>query len=147
MSEACPALAATPAVAGARPSWLGWRGSGWVLVVDDDDSIRTVIARSVARLGFTVEQASGGREALSRFGSDPGLFSLVIVDFKLPDMDGCEVASGLRQIRPNARVILMSGLGREDAMEDIASKELTGFLQKPFALGALVTELRAVLQT
>jgi len=126
---------------------LGWRGSGRILVIDDDDSIRTAVARTVARLGFTVNQASDGQQAIVQFESDPGLYTLVLLDFKLPGMDGSEVLSSLRRIRPDARVILMSGLNRQEALEQFTGLGLTGFLQKPFALDSLVSELRAALDS
>jgi DNA-binding response OmpR family regulator len=114
-------------------------------VIDDEDSIRTVLARSVAKLGFTASQASDGPQAIAQFESDPGLYTLVLLDFKLPGMDGSEVLSRLRKIRPDVRVIIMTGLSRQEALEQFAGQGLAGFLQKPFSLGALFAELRAAL--
>jgi|CZKI01.1.fsa_nt_gi DNA-binding response OmpR family regulator len=145
MNECPDALAGQPANAPPPPPWYGWRGSGRILVIEDDDSIRTVLARSIARFGFTVDLASDGQQAIAQFESGPALFTLVFLDFKLPGMDGSEVLSRLRQIRPDVRVILMSGLGREEALEKFAGQGLAGFLQKPFALGSLFSELRAAL--
>src|ERR1017187_7201308 len=107
--------------------------------------LRPGLARSIARFGFTVDLASDGQQAIAQFESGPALFTLVFLDFKLPGMDGSEVLSRLRQIRPDVRVILMSGLGREEALEKFAGQGLAGFLQKPFALGSLFSELRAAL--
>ena len=145
MSECSDASTGQPAKLASPAPWPGWRGSGCILVIDDEDPIRAVLARSVARVGFTAEQASDGQQAIAQFESDPGRFTLVLLDFKLPGMDGSEVLSRLRQIKPDVRVILMSGLGRQEALEQFGSQGLAGFLQKPFALGALFSELRSAL--
>ncbi|HXQ81899.1 MAG TPA: response regulator [Opitutaceae bacterium] len=147
MNECSNPPVGQPAKAAARPPWSGWRGSGSILVVDDDDSIRSVVARTVTRLGFKVNQASDGRQAVAQFESDPGLHSLVLLDYKLPGMDGSEVLSRLRRARPDARVILMSGLSREEALEEFTDLGVSGFLQKPFTLEMLVAELRAALDS
>jgi two-component system, cell cycle sensor histidine kinase and response regulator CckA len=146
VSEALPPALGQRATAGAPPSWLSWRGSGRILVIDDDDSVRAVVARSLARLGFTVDQASDGLQAISKFRSDPTRYALVILDFKLPGMDGSEVASRLRDIKPDVRLILVSGVSRQEALDEFTGQDATGFLQKPFALSGLVSELRAVLE-
>src|ERR1017187_3884434 len=145
MNECPDALAGQPANAPPPPPWDGWRGPGRILVIEDDDSIRTGLARSIARFGFTVDLASDGQQAIAQFESGPALVTLVFLDFKLPGMDGSEVLSRLRQIRPDVRVILMSGLGREEALEKLAGQGLAGFLQKPCALGSMFSELRAAL--
>ena len=145
MNEACPPMSGQRAAVAVPPPWLSWRGSGSILVIDDDDSIRTVVARSLAKLGFTVDQACDGQQAISKFESDPSLYALVMLDFKLPGMDGSEVASRLRDIKADVRIILMSGVTRQEALDEFTGQDATGFLQKPFALSGLVSELRAVL--
>lgn len=145
MNENPGASAGQPPKAAPPSPWLGWSGSGCILVIDDDDPIRTVLARSVTKLGFTASQASDGQQAIAQFESDPGRFKLVLLDFKLPGMDGSEILSRLRQIKPDVRVILMSGLSRQEALEQLPGQGIAGFLQKPFALGALFSELRAAL--
>jgi len=146
MNETCNPLADRPVPAAAPPSWLGWRGSGRILLIDDDASIRTVVARSVAKLGFTVDEVPDGRQAIERFQADPGRYALVILDFKLPGMDGREIAPRLRAIKGDVRLILMSGVSRQEAHDEFAGQDMTGFLQKPFTLSGLVAELRAVLE-
>jgi DNA-binding NtrC family response regulator len=147
MNECVPLSPLPPVTAAAPSRWLDWRGSGCILVIDDDEAIRTVVSRTVARLGFTSVEASGGQQAVALFESDPGRYALVLLDFMLPGMDGLEILSRLQQIRPDVRVILMSGLGRQDAVGQFVGQGVAGFLQKPFPLEAMVTELRAVLKT
>jgi two-component system cell cycle sensor histidine kinase/response regulator CckA len=120
--------------------------SGCLLVIEDDDAIRAVVTRTVTRLGFTASEASDGARAIAQFASDPGRYTLVLLDFMLPGMDGNQILARLRHIRPDVRVILMSGLSRQEATSQFDGQSLAGFLQKPFTLEALATELRAVIE-
>jgi two-component system, cell cycle sensor histidine kinase and response regulator CckA len=141
------ALSPPPAAGVAAPTrWLDWRGSGRILIVDDDAAIRTVVARTVARIGFTSEQASDGPKAIAQFDLDPGAYALVLLDYLLPGMDGKEILSRFQRVKPGVRVILMSGLSRQESMGHFAGCGMAGFLQKPFPLEALVTELRAAIE-
>jgi DNA-binding NarL/FixJ family response regulator len=63
----------------------------------------------------------------------------------MPEMDGAETFGELRRIRPEVRVLLMSGFNEQDAVSRFAGKGLAGFLQKPFKPDALQSKLRAVL--
>jgi two-component system, cell cycle sensor histidine kinase and response regulator CckA len=123
---------------------LDWRGTGCVLVVDDEDPVRIVVAKAVTRLGFTSASASNGREALAQFEADPALFTLAILDVKMAGMGGLEVMDRLRVRRPDLPVILMSGYNRCDVPREPGPFAKTGFLHKPFRLEALAAEIRAV---
>jgi DNA-binding response OmpR family regulator len=115
-------------------------------VIDDDAAIRSVVARTLTRIGFTSKPVSDGPEAIALFESDPGIYALVLLDFMLPSMNGAEILSRLQRLRPDVRVILMSGLGRHEALSQFGGKGLAGFLQKPFPLDVMVAELRAALE-
>src|ERR1700679_1780393 len=100
------------------PGWQGWRGEGCVLVIDDDDAIRAVLARALTKLGFTTAVASEGDSALASFGADPERFSLVLLDYKLPGMDSKDVFHAIRQRRMDLPVVLMSGYHKEEAVKN-----------------------------
>ena len=87
-----------------------------VLVVDDEESMRYFLERSLKRRGYKVECAASGEDAIEAArGEAP---DLVLLDLRLPGMDGIETLSKLRAIRPDARVILMTGFGSvERALE------------------------------
>ncbi len=146
MSECPLPLAQQAAAVLAPPRWYEWRGSGCVLVVDDDNPIRTVVARALSKLGLTAREASDGQQAIELFQACPSLYTLVLMDLNLPGMDGTGILSRLQRIRPDVRVILMSGMSRTDALSQFDGRGLAGFLQKPFPLEALVGEMRAVLE-
>ena len=132
----------------AEPSakaWPEWKASGGhILVIDDDEAIRTVIQRALITTGFTVRSAPGGREAISLFERESGRFILVILDLRMPGMDPKEIVERLRATNPAVRILLMSGYNRQKALQHTLSLQLCGFLPKPFTLKELVAKVREV---
>jgi CheY-like chemotaxis protein len=109
-----------------------WRGSGTVLVIDDDESVRMVSRKMLTTLGFDVLTAANGEQGLNLYRAQPDGISAVLLDLTMPHMGGEETFRGLRQVRSDARIILMSGFNEQDAGARFADKGLAGFLQKPF---------------
>lgn len=122
-----------------------WTGSGTILVVDDEDSVRAVAVRMVERLGFSAVQASDGHEGLMRFTENEGIVA-VLMDLTMPRMDGEETFRELRMIRPDVKVVLMSGFNEQEAINRFTGKGLAGFLQKPFRVDDLREKLRSILE-
>lgn len=116
-------------------------GAGAILVVDDDDVVRALAKWVVERAGHRVVTARDGDEALALFRADPGAFRLVLLDLTMPRMSGEEVLVGMRAVRPNVPVVLITGHG-EDMLRAEEKAGVLGFLQKPFTPEVL----RAVLQ-
>lgn len=127
------------------PYHAPYKGSGTVLVVDDEETIRTVAARMLERLGFSVETACDGREAMQKFQLDPGRFTFVLLDLTMPHLDGEETFRQMRQLNPSIKVILTSGFNEQDAVNRFVGKGLAGFIQKPFELAALTQAIRSIL--
>ncbi len=132
----------TPPFPSATPEY---RGAGPVLVVDDEETVRTVAARMLERLGFSVVLASDGREAMEKFRATPTHFTFVLLDLTMPHLDGEETFRQMRLIRPGVRVILTSGFNRQEAVTRFTGKGLAGFIQKPFELTNLTQVIRSVL--
>jgi PAS domain S-box-containing protein len=124
---------------------VSFKGSGTVLVVDDEETVRTVAARMLERLGFTVVLANDGREGMEKFRANPNRFSLVLLDLTMPHLDGEETFRQMRTLNPSVRVILTSGFNQQEAVNRFAGKGLSGFIQKPFELGSLIQVIRSVL--
>jgi two-component system cell cycle sensor histidine kinase/response regulator CckA len=124
-----------------------WQGSGRVLVIDDEESVRGVASRLLESLGFQVDVTPDGQSGLDRFRADPDAYTLVLLDLTMPHPDGEETFRQLRVIHPTVRVILMSGFTQSDVVNRFAGKGLAGFVQKPFNRGALATAVRAALDT
>ncbi|HEV8247888.1 MAG TPA: response regulator [Polyangiaceae bacterium] len=124
----------------------GYRGSGTILIVDDEEVVRSVAARILQSFGFKALSAADGIEGLSRFRAHAEEIGAVLLDLTMPGMDGEAVFRELRAIRANVRVLLMSGFNEQDAIARFAGKGLAGFLQKPFTLEQLIEKLRGVLE-
>ncbi|HTH49499.1 MAG TPA: response regulator, partial [Candidatus Limnocylindria bacterium] len=124
---------------------VGWRGTGLALVVDDDESVRAIAVKMMSFLGFEVLQARNGAEALGLFQQHQDRIALVLLDLTMPMMDGEEAFRRIRAIRPEARVLLMSGFNEQEAVQRFLGRGLAGFLQKPFTTELLREKLRLVL--
>ncbi len=122
-----------------------WSGSGLVLLVDDEEAVRTLARRILERVGYAVVSAENGREALRIFKARPAEFSFVLLDLTMPHMDGEQAFRALRRVRPDVPVILSSGYSPEDVTTRFLGKGLTGFIQKPYRPQELVKQLRTIL--
>jgi PAS domain S-box-containing protein len=129
-----------------RPVPPAWRGEGTILVVDDEASIRTGASQFLEHAGFTVLTAADGHEAVAVFREHAETVRAVLLDLAMPNMDGATTACALRQIRPDVRLILSSGYTAEEATRHFTDRDLAGFLQKPYALKALLAAVRVAME-
>jgi len=123
------------------PSDVAWRGGGWVLVVDDEKSVRLAARELLERLGFQVALANDGEEGLQTYVQKAKLVRAVLVDWAMPRMNGTEMARELRKLGAKLPVIITSGFDENVAMKTFEPGEITAFLQKPYSS----EELRALL--
>jgi PAS domain S-box-containing protein len=123
------------------------RGHGTVLLIDDEESVRGLMRQMVERMGFAVQEAANGREALKLFRGTPAQFRCVLLDLTMPHMDGKATLRDLRRIRADVPVILMSGHSEQTAMSQFVGKRLSGFIQKPFRFEQLCAVMSQALQS
>ena len=121
-----------------------WRGSGLALLVDDEETVRTIGKEMMRALGFQVITATDGRDALDKFRENPDI-SVVILDLTMPHMDGEQCFRELRQVAPQVKVIMSSGFSEHEVAQKFAGKGLAGFIQKPYRLSDLQEILRRAL--
>ncbi|MBK8478070.1 MAG: response regulator [Opitutaceae bacterium] len=114
-----------------------WRGSGTVLVADDEEPVREVLSLMLNRLGFEVVAAADGLEALTRFQATPELFVAVLLDLSMPRCDGVETLHAIHALRPGTPVLLISGHGSAEISAQFAHERPAGIVQKPFTSPAL----------
>jgi len=139
-SEAKPGIASDE-VSLAVPSFSLPASSGRILVVDDDESVRHVVARRLARAGYTVEMAASGEEALEL---DCTSFDASVVDYRMSGMNGIELA---RRIEDECegmrgRILIMTGDTSEATIRATLEKEGFPHLAKPFTVEALLQAVR-----
>lgn len=114
-----------------------------ILVVDDDDPVRVMLARLLRTQGYTVRQASNARDARSAI--EETLPDLVISDIVMPGESGIELRRTIAQKWPSLPVILISGYSAEGPAEFAARAANTTFVQKPFAADQLLSLVEQVL--
>ena len=108
-----------------------------VLVVDDEETPRSVICRMVRALGYPTRSARDGREALRYIQQHPGEIRLVLTDLVMPYMDGGELAERVRDLHPRLPIVLMSAYPQGEIVELLAGYPELPFLEKPFTTEAL----------
>jgi two-component system cell cycle sensor histidine kinase/response regulator CckA len=120
-------------------------GAGTILVADDEEGVRSVVASVLEDAGYAVELASDGGEAVERLRELGDRIRLVILDLTMPTLDGAEVAAELRRIRPDIPIIVMSGYGDIEVMQQFGQAGVDDFLPKPFTPDQLAAKVRAAL--
>jgi PAS domain S-box-containing protein len=139
-------LPATAARAHApAPSSQAFRGSGVVLVVDDDSLVRETTRSMLEYFGFSVLVGVNGRDGVDVFAARAADIRLVILDMTMPELNGEEAFRELRQIREDVPVILTSGYNEIEATRRFMAKGLAGFLQKPYTPMDLAEKIRGAL--
>ena len=121
-------------------------GRGTVLLVEDEDAVRSFAARALGQRGYQVLEASTGTEALDVFESHQGDVDLVVSDVVMPEMDGPTLMEKLRRDRPDLKIIFISGYAEDSFRKHLAENEDFMFLQKPFDLKELAAAVKAALQ-
>jgi CheY-like chemotaxis protein len=121
------------------------RGSGTILLVDDERIVREVARMALAAVGFDVREAAHGEEAMAIFEADPSAFRAVVVDLTMPHLSGDEVLRRVRAIEPGLPVVLISGFDESDVTRRCGAEGPSGFLQKPFMPDELVRVLHRAL--
>ncbi len=100
-----------------------------ILIVDDEKNIQLTLSRALSMEGYAVETAGGGREALEKIAAQP--VDAVVMDVRMPDLDGLEVLERARQTRPDLPVVIMSGQGSLETVRQAFKLGAFDFLEKP----------------
>jgi two-component system, cell cycle sensor histidine kinase and response regulator CckA len=140
-----PRVEAIVPVEVAKPKVEAPRGTETILVIEDEDTVREPVCEMLRLSGYTVLEARHGGEALLICERHKGTIHLMLSDVVMPQISGRELAQRVAPIRPEMRVLFMSG-HTEDAIlrHGVMNATLT-FVQKPFTLEALGRKIRAVL--
>ncbi|MBI3110906.1 MAG: hypothetical protein A2059_01020 [Ignavibacteria bacterium GWA2_55_25] len=114
-----------------------------ILVVDDEDALRTVLSSELEGEGYKVASAADGSEAIEILKKEG--FDLILLDIKMPNVDGFEVLKFVKETHPDTKVIMLTGFA--DLKNAIESKKLGAedFVSKPYDLVDLLTTVERVL--
>jgi two-component system cell cycle sensor histidine kinase/response regulator CckA len=121
------------------------KGTGTILLIDDEKMILDVGCELLEELGYTVLSALSGREALDIFQKNSDKIDLIIMDMIMPGMDGGETFDRLRNINSNIKVLLSSGYSVNGQATKILRRGCDGFIQKPFDLNQLADKIGKIM--
>jgi signal transduction histidine kinase len=120
------------------------RGSGTLLVVDDDHIVRKALTGAIRQLGYDVLEAASGEEAITLFREHHPEIRAVVLDMIMPGMSGRATYVGLKAISAGVKVLLMSGYTMNEEVQAILELGVRGFLSKPYSVEALARELETL---
>ncbi|MCX5767100.1 MAG: response regulator [Gemmatimonadetes bacterium] len=117
-----------------------------VLVVEDEDDVRELVRETLEQFHFRVLTARDGAEGVALFARDGNDIAVVLTDIKMPVLDGIAMTHAIRRLRPNVRVVAMSGVDASLAdAERLVHESVTRVMQKPFEVATLVRTVREAL--
>jgi PAS domain S-box-containing protein len=120
-------------------------GQDTILLVEDEEAVRSFAARALRMRGYNVLEASGGEEALEIVKREGDKIDLVITDVVMPNMDGPTMVRHVKVLKPDMEVIFMSGYAEEAFRRNDQTSENIHFLPKPFGLKQLAAKVKEVL--
>lgn len=120
-----------------------WSAGGKVLLVEDEDMVRAVAERALARAGYQITACSDGEDGLEAIEADPD-FDIVVSDVVMPGMDGPAMVRAIRKAHPDIPVLFMSGYAEEALRNDIDIPKMH-FLPKPFSVAAITEKVALIM--
>jgi two-component system, cell cycle sensor histidine kinase and response regulator CckA len=122
-----------------------WKACGTVLLVDDEEPIRSLGHQILEDMGFDVVLAADGKEALEVFSAHKDEIICVILDLTMPHMGGDEAYREMLMLKPDVSVIISSGFNEQDVLRRFPEKGLSGFIQKPYRIENLAGMLKKII--
>ncbi|BCB97276.1 hypothetical protein JZK55_21980 [Dissulfurispira thermophila] len=117
---------------------------GRILVIDDEDIVRISCKRTLEPEGYVVDIAASGKEGLEFFKNSQ--YDLVLVDLKMPGIDGIEVLVNIKRQHPDQKVMIMTGYDTIEHIVDSISSGAAHYLEKPFTPDTLIERVKEVLE-
>ena len=116
-----------------------------LLLVEDEETLRTSVSKMLSRRGFSVVGAGDGSAAVDLLRSHPGKIDIILLDMTLPGTPSREVIAEAQRTRPAVKIVLTSAYSRETVAQSIDAPIVKGFIRKPFQVGDLLQLLRTTL--
>jgi DNA-binding NtrC family response regulator len=113
---------------------------GKILIVDDDASIRTVFSTQLIKAGYAVEPAENGKQAIEK--SKAGFYNLALIDIRLPDMEGIDLLTALKQTTPKMRKIIVTGFPNLQNAIKAVNNDADAYLTKPVDIKVLLAKIK-----
>jgi len=140
-----PTASVSAEMTSAKPTTTArWKGSGTILLIDDEEIVLAVGQKMLKSLGFNVMTANDGREAVQMVRRHTHEIRCVIIDLTMPHMDGEETFRELRRTHPDICVIMSSGYNEQEVISRFVGKNVAAFIQKPYGLAELTETMKKV---
>jgi len=123
------------------------KGSGTILLVDDEEAVVTVARELLEELGYKALVARNGEAAIAVYEDNREEIDLVLLDMVLPGMGGGEIFNRLKELNPDVRVLLSSGYSLNGEAQEILDRGCDGFIQKPYRVNTLTKAIEEVMMT
>jgi two-component system cell cycle sensor histidine kinase/response regulator CckA len=120
-------------------------GDTSILVADDDDVIRGLVTTLIEKSGYSVFEAADGSEAVDKFREHRDEIDLLVFDVRMPGKDGKQAYDEIRQIRPDIKVLFISGYGSDVLEKYGVNREDFQVISKPFMPGDLISHIKTCL--
>ncbi|MBB3931674.1 DNA-binding NtrC family response regulator [Kaistia hirudinis] len=117
-----------------------------ILVTEDDDAVRSFVARALTLDGHRIETAEDGADALETLRREEGAFDLLLSDIKMPMMDGIALAKEAKPEFPGLTILLMTGFADQRERADDLARIIHDVVQKPFSLAEIRSAVGAALE-
>ncbi len=111
-----------------------------ILIVDDDESIRKTLSMILKEEGYTVDMAQNGKEAIKKTQTE--FYNLALIDIKLPDMEGTELLTKIRDTTPKMRKVIVTGYPSLQNAVDAVNKGANAYILKPFDVEKVLKTIR-----
>ncbi len=122
-------------------------GEETILIVEDEEAIRSLLEDLLRENGYTVISIGDGKEALSIFSEKRDSIDLVLSDVGLPGLSGDEIFHAIREMKPDMRIILASGYLEADLHKSLVAEGVSDIIQKPYLFTDLMQRIRQALDT
>jgi two-component system, cell cycle response regulator CpdR len=116
-----------------------------ILIAEDEDGLRTLVARALAQDGHSIVTANDGAEALDALTREQGAFELLLTDIRMPIMDGIALALATARDHPNVTILLMTGYADQRERASGLEALIHDVISKPFSLASIRTAVRDAL--
>ncbi|WP_176013406.1 response regulator [Victivallis sp. Marseille-Q1083] len=120
-------------------------GTETILIVDDHETIWDFLIEALQELGYSVLLAENGLDAVEIYRGNPDEIDLVLLDMVMPKAGGHQTFYRIKEIDPDANILLSSGFVSEDEVQDLLKQGANGFLPKPHRLPAVAAAIRRIL--
>ncbi len=121
------------------------RGTETILIVDDQETIWDFLIEALQELGYSVLLAENGLDAVEIYRNNPNEIDLILLDMIMPKLGGHKTFFQIREIDPEAKILLSSGYVSEEEVKDLLDQGAAGFLPKPHRLPLMAKEFRRIL--